>query len=97
MAGGSTPLKSEGDQHYTTADNGVPFIRVQNLTATGELNLDDVKHITQSTHAKLLGRSRLKGGELLVKNTGVGRMAVASVVPPKTEANINQHIAARQS
>lgn len=94
MAGGSTPLKSEGDQHYTTADVGIPFIRVQNLTTTGELDLQDVKHITQSTHSKLLGRSRLTGGELLVKITGVGRMAVASVVPPKVEANINQHIAA---
>lgn len=94
MTGGSTPLKSEGDQHYTTADSGIPFIRVQNLTTTGELDLQDVKHITHSTHSKLLGRSRLTGGELLVKITGVGRMAVASVVPPKVEANINQHISA---
>lgn len=94
MAGGSTPLKSEGDQHYTNADFGIPFIRVQNLTTTGELDLQDVKHITHSTHSKLLGRSRLTGGELLVKITGVGRMAVASVVPLGVEANINQHISA---
>lgn len=94
MAGGSTPLKSEGDKHYAQAETGVPFIRVQNLTTTGELDLQDVKYITESTHSKLLERSRLTGGELLVKITGVGRMAVAAVVPMGVDANINQHIAA---
>lgn len=94
MSGGATPLKSEGDQHYSDAANGVPFIRVQNLTPTGELDLQDVKHITHSTNGSSLARSRLSGGELLVKITGVGRMAVASVVPDGLEANINQHIAA---
>lgn len=94
MSGGATPLKSESDQHYTDAANGVPFIRVQNLTSTGEIDLQDVKHITHSTNNSSLARSRLSGGELLVKITGVGRMAVASVVPDGLEANINQHIAA---
>lgn len=94
MSGGATPLKSESDLHYTDAANGVPFIRVQNLTSTGELDLQDVKHITHSTNNSSLARSRLSGGELLVKITGVGRMAVASVVPDGLEANINQHIAA---
>lgn len=94
MSGGATPLKSESDQHYTDAANGVPFIRVQNLTSTGVLDLQDVKHITHNTNNSSLARSRLSGGELLVKITGVGRMAVASVVPDGLEANINQHIAA---
>jgi restriction endonuclease S subunit len=94
MAGGSTPLKSEGGKHYAPAESGVPFIRVQNLTTTGELDLEDVKYITESTHSTLLERSRLTGGELLVKITGVGRMAVAAVVPAGVDANINQHIAA---
>lgn len=94
MSGGATPLKSESDQHYTDAENGVPFIRVQNLTSTGELDLQDVKHITHSTNNSSLARSRLSGGELLIKITGVGRMAVSSVVPEGLEANINQHIAA---
>jgi len=72
----------------------VPFMRVQNLSTTGRLNLEDCKRITHSTHVGLLGRSKLSGGELLVKITGVGRMAVASVVPDHFEANINQHIVA---
>lgn len=94
LAGGATPLKSEGDKHYASAEAGVPFLRVQNLTTTGAVNLQDVKYITQSAHTKLLERSRLTGDELLVKITGVGRMAVAAVVPSGFEANINQHIAA---
>lgn len=94
LAGGATPLKSEGDKHYASAETGVPFLRVQNLTTTGAVDLRDVKYITQSAHTKLLERSRLTGNELLVKITGVGRMAVAAVVPSGLEANINQHIAA---
>lgn len=94
MAGGATPPTKEAETHYTEGGDGVPFIRVQNLSTTGQLNLDDCKQIRRETHEGLLGRSRLYGGELLVKITGVGRMAVASVVPEDFEGNINQHIVA---
>jgi hypothetical protein len=94
MAGGATPSTKETDTHYTDDANGIPFIRVQNLSTTGKLNLEDYRRITRSTHEGLLARSRLTGGELLVKITGVGRMAVASVVPEGFEGNINQHIVA---
>lgn len=94
MAGGATPSTKEADTHYTESDEGVPFIRVQNLSTTGRLDLEDCKRITRSTHEGLLKRSRLSGGELLVKITGVGRMAVASVVPEGFKGNINQHIVA---
>lgn len=95
LAGGATPSTKDAAEHYdTTPEEGVPFIRVQNLSTTGELNLDDIKLITRSTHEGLLKRSRLEGGELLVKITGVGRMAVASVVPEGFEGNINQHMVA---
>jgi len=94
MAGGATPPTSESKIHYTEEQDGVPFIRVQNLSTTGRLSLEDCKRIARSTHEGLLRRSRLTGGELLVKITGVGRMAVASVVPESFEGNINQHIAA---
>lgn len=94
MAGGATPSTTEAETHYTESDEGVPFIRVQNLSTTGRLNLDDCKRITRSTHEGLLKRSRLSGGELLVKITGVGRMAVASVAPEGFKGNINQHIVA---
>lgn len=94
MAGGATPSTKEAETHYTESEDGIPFIRVQNLSTTGRLNLDDCKRITRNTHEGLLVRSKLKGGELLVKITGVGRMAVAAVVPDDFEANINQHIVA---
>ncbi len=94
MAGGATPSTKEAETHYTESTDGVPFIRVQNLSTTGRLNLEDCKRITRSTHEGLLARSKLSGGELLVKITGVGRMAVASVVPDDFEGNINQHIVA---
>ena len=91
LAGGATPLRSKADIHYTESSDGVPFIRVQNLSTTGKLNLEDCKRITRSTHEGLLSRSKLMGGELLVKITGVGRMAVASVVPDGFEGNIRVH------
>ena len=94
MAGGATPSTREAEIHYTDKNGGIPFIRVQNLSTTGQLNLEDCKKINRSTHDGLLRRSRLSGGELLVKITGVGRMAVASVVPENFEGNINQHIVA---
>lgn len=95
MAGGATPPTTNKEEHYTEKADGVPFIRVQNLSTSGELNIgENVKKITISTHEGLLGRSRLSGGELLVKITGVGRMAVASVVPDNFQGNINQHIVA---
>jgi restriction endonuclease S subunit len=94
MSGGATPSTKEAETYYTENADGVPFIRVQNLSTTSRLNLEDCKLIRRSTHEGLLARSRLTGGELLVKITGVGRMAVASVVPENFEGNINQHIVA---
>lgn len=93
-AGGATPPTTDADLYYTESADGVPFIRVQNLSTTGRLDLSEYKRITRSTHEGLLARSRVFGGELLVKITGVGRMAVATVVPSGLEANINQHIVA---
>lgn len=40
----------------------------------------------------MLKRSQVSAGDLLVKITGVGRMAVASVAPEGFEGNINQQV-----
>lgn len=93
ISSGSTPDTKRSDEYYTDAHNGVSFIRVQNLSPEG-LRLDDCKYITLDTHNELLKRSQVSGGDLLVKITGVGRMAVSSVAPYGFEGNINQHIAA---
>jgi hypothetical protein len=63
------------------------------LNVDGHLSLDEVKYVNRETHEGLLKRSQVLQDDLLVKITGVGRMAVASVPPVGFEGNINQHIA----
>lgn len=93
IAGGATPDKNEVDRYYTDSDNGVPFLRVQNVTPEG-LNLENLVFINQETNNNMLKRSQVKEHYLVTKITGVGRMAVSSVVPPGFEGNINQHLVA---
>ncbi|MGL5666077.1 MAG: restriction endonuclease subunit S [Shewanella sp.] len=93
MSGGSTPKKEEEEKYYADAESGIPFVRVQNLNVDGHLSLEDVKYVNRETHEGLLNRSKVLQDDLLVKITGVGRMAVASVPPLGFEGNINQHIA----
>lgn len=92
MAGGATPLKTEADKFYADSESGIPFLRVQNLQTNGELSLNDCVYINEETHNGLLKRSQVAEGDLLVKITGVGRMAVASVAPKGFIGNTNQHI-----
>jgi type I restriction enzyme, S subunit len=93
ISGGATPKAEEHDKYYADSTTGVPFVRVQNLSISGQLQLEDVKYINQETHHGMLARSQVTEDDLLVKITGVGRMAVASVPSPGFEGNINQHIA----
>lgn len=92
MASGATPKTTESDLYYSDAENGVPFLRVQNLSRTGVLEFDDCKYINHQTHTEYLKRSQVFENDLLVKITGVGRMAIASVAPEGFEGNINQHV-----
>ncbi len=94
MASGATPKSDEQDRYYSDAENGIPFLRVQNLEINGTINYDNFKYINKETHNGLLKRSQISGGDLLIKITGVGRMAIASVVPEGFVGNINQHIVA---
>lgn len=92
ISSGATPKTSEVEKYYSDKENGIPFLRVQNLTTSSILNFDNVKYINYETHNGLLKRSQVKEGDLLVKITGVGRMAIASVAPIDFEGNINQHL-----
>ena len=92
IASGATPKTTESEKYYTDKENGIPFLRVQNLSQTGILQFEDCKYINKETHHGMLKRSQVLAGDLLVKITGVGRMAVSSVVPEEFEGNINQHI-----
>ena len=92
FAGGATPSKRESEKYYSDSETGVPFLRVQNLQTTGELLLDGCIYINEDTHNGLLKRSQVSEGDLLVKITGVGRMAIASVAPKDFIGNTNQHM-----
>ena len=92
IAGGATPAKTECDKYYSESKSGIPFLRVQNLQTNSELSLDDCVYINKETHDGLLKRSQVAEGDLLVKITGVGRMAVASVTPKGFVGNTNQHM-----
>lgn len=92
IASGATPKTSEAEKYYTDKENGIPFLRVQNLSPTGILDIENVKYITKETHNTMLKRSQVAEGDLLVKITGVGRMAVASVAPDGFIGNTNQHM-----
>lgn len=92
ISSGATPKTTESEKYYTGKEEGIPFLRVQNLSPTGVLEFDDCKYINQETHNGTLKRSQVSAGDLLVKITGVGRMAVASVAPDGFIGNINQHV-----
>lgn len=93
IASGATPSVQESAKFYSDNENGIPFLRVQNLSPSGKLDLQDVKFINYDTHRNYLKRSQVAEGDLLVKITGVGRMAVASVAPSMFVGNTNQHMA----
>lgn len=89
ISSGATPLKSNSEKYYTDdIKNGVPLLRVQNITATG-VKLDDVIFINRETHEKDLKRSQVFSGDLLVTITG--RIASSAIAPKNFEGNINQH------
>lgn len=92
ISGGATPKKTESDKYYADKETGIPFLRVQNLNTDGSLSLDDCLYIKEATHKGMLSRSQVSEGDLLVKITGVGRMAIASVAPQGFVGNTNQHM-----
>jgi restriction endonuclease S subunit len=92
VSSGATPKTTESELYYAEKENGIPFLRVQNLSPTGVLEFDDCKYINHETHNGMLKRSQVSAGDLLVKITGVGRMAIASVAPEGFIGNINQHV-----
>ena len=88
MSSGATPHLSRCEEHYADAENGVPLLRVQNITEEG-VNNRDLVFIRREVHESDLRRSRVLGGDLLVTITG--RVGSAAVAPEGFEGNINQH------
>lgn len=75
---------------YNYVENGIPFLRVENITENANINLNDVKYISCKTH-DFLNRSKLEEGDILFSIAGaIGRCAlVTSEIVP---ANINQAV-----
>ncbi|MBP7496222.1 MAG: restriction endonuclease subunit S [Bacteroidales bacterium] len=88
ISSGATPKTTESDKYYSDSENGIPFLRVQNITEWG-LDLYDVKFINKETHNIALRRSQVFENDLLVTITG--RIASSAVAPKDFEGNINQH------
>lgn len=93
MGSGATPLKENAEYYTEDKEQGIPFLRVQNLCTDSSIELEDCKYITQEVHQTMLKRSQVTDQDLLLKITGVGRMAIASVPPKGFIGNTNQHIA----
>lgn len=92
ISSGATPSVKEEDKYYSNKEKGIPFLRVQNLQPNGKLALEDVKFINEYTHENYLKRSQVSEGDLLIKITGVGRMAITSIAPDGFVGNTNQHM-----
>lgn len=76
---------------FNFVNEGVNFIKVENITATGQIMSSDLMHITSECHEKL-SRSQLSEGDILFSIAGaIGRTAVvpADILP----ANTNQALA----
>lgn len=87
MSGGATPKL--GTNAYSNKEDGIPFLRVQNITEKGIL-LDDAKFIKKEIHNGELKRSQLKANDLVFTITG--RIGSVAVVPSNFIGNINQHL-----
>jgi len=88
LSSGATPSRKMDDTLYTDEKEGIPFLRVQNISENG-LNLEDVKFITKNVHNNSLKRSQVSEDNLLITITG--RIASSCVVPKGFVGNINQH------
>ena len=83
LTGGATPLGA----NYV--DDGVPFIRVQNIMQN-YYNLNDVVYISEQDDIDIR-RSRLKLDDILLTITGVSYGKSATVTKELVNSNINQH------
>lgn len=71
-------------------DNGILFLRAENIQENGIVNLENVKFIDKNIHDNVLKRSKLYNGDLLITIAGtLGRCAVYN---NDIEANTNQAV-----
>ncbi|MCK6685842.1 MAG: restriction endonuclease subunit S [Thermoanaerobaculia bacterium] len=86
VGSGSTPRG--GHQAYVAA--GIPFLRSQNVHFEG-LRLEDVAHISISTHEAMF-RTQVRPGDVLLNITGASIGRCTTVPDGLQTANVNQHV-----
>jgi type I restriction enzyme, S subunit len=90
IVSGETP-KAKGSA-YTTAEEGIPFIRSGDLTDENTIDYSDILYIKKEVHFNKLKRSQLKKGDVLLAIVGT-TIGQVSMFCDDREANINQAIA----
>lgn len=87
---GSTPERA---LFQASPSNGVPFIKVYNLTFDGRLDFTvDPTYVDAEHHHKHMGRSRTLPGDVLTNIVGPPLGKVSVVPSTSTEWNINQAV-----
>lgn len=86
---GTTPPK----QMDSGSDKKIPFLRVTNLTDSGELDLADRVFVSEETHKGFLARSVVYPNDVLMNIVGPPLGQVAVIPSAFAEWNINQAIA----
>ena len=89
---GTTPPTGEITEEYS--DGKIPFLKVYNLSFTGELLFDDnPQYIPKETHDGKLARSKVYPNDVLMNIVGPPLGKFALVTDEFNEWNINQAIA----
>jgi type I restriction enzyme, S subunit len=86
---GTTPSKNPN----VNSENGIPFLRVTNLTDTGEIDLRDKVFVSVETHSGFLARSKVFTDDILMNIVGPPLGQVSHVSASLGECNVNQAIA----
>ena len=86
---GTTPPKEMNG----SSEKVIPFLRVTNLTADGDLDLRDKVFVSEETHRRFLARSAVFPGDVLMNIVGPPLGQVSVVPEIFAEWNINQAIA----
>ncbi|MDH4445427.1 MAG: restriction endonuclease subunit S [Akkermansiaceae bacterium] len=86
---GATP-----SPHLNTSAADVPFLKVYNLTFTGDLDFTvNPTFVERAIHERVLKRSRVRAGDILMNLVGPPLGKVSLVPADFPEANVNQAIA----
>jgi type I restriction enzyme S subunit len=86
---GTTPKNRSTE----SASHSIPYLRVQNITSSGQLDWLDLAFISPATHKGELARSRVLAGDVLQNIVGPPLGKIAIVPRDYPEWNINQAIA----